>query len=111
MLILQCGIGLQIQSFDFKNAFAQADIPSGEPVFIEITRDFKSYQEKCGVVISLKKSLYGQSEVSRLWYEKLQNGLLDRIFMVSKVDSCMFMFKTVICVVYVYVNRSLGRAV
>ena len=29
MLILQCIIGLQSQSVDFTNAFAQADIPSG----------------------------------------------------------------------------------
>ena len=42
MLILQCILGLQSQSIDFTNAFAQADIPSGEPVFIELTRDFKS---------------------------------------------------------------------
>ena len=34
MLILQCIIGLQSQSIDFKNTFAQADIPSEEPVFI-----------------------------------------------------------------------------
>ena len=40
MLILQCILGLQSQSIDFTNAFAQADISSGEPVFIEITRDF-----------------------------------------------------------------------
>ena len=29
MLIFQCIIGLQSQSIDFTNAFAQADIPSG----------------------------------------------------------------------------------
>ena len=36
MLILQCILGLQSQSIDYSNAFAQADIPSGEPVFIEL---------------------------------------------------------------------------
>ena len=41
MLILQCIIYLQSQIIDFTNAFAQADIPSGEPVFIELPRDFK----------------------------------------------------------------------
>ena len=34
MLILQCILGLQSQSIEFTNAFAQADIPSGEPIFI-----------------------------------------------------------------------------
>ena len=40
ILILQCILGLQSQSIDFTNAFAQADIPSEESVFIEIPRDF-----------------------------------------------------------------------
>ena len=42
MLILQCIIGLQSKSIDFTNAFAHADILSGEPVFIEILRDLNS---------------------------------------------------------------------
>ena len=59
MLIFQCIIGLQSQSIDFKNAFAQADIPSGEPVFIELPRDLKSDGGQQDVVLKLKKSLYG----------------------------------------------------
>ena len=51
MLILQCILGLQSQSIDFKNAFAKADIPSGEPVFIELHRDFKSYGGQGDIVI------------------------------------------------------------
>ena len=42
MLIFQCIIGLQSQIIDFINSFAQVDIPSGESVFVEIPRDFKS---------------------------------------------------------------------
>ena len=101
MFILQCILGLQSQSIDFTNNFAQADIPSGEPVFIEIPRDFNSDGGQHDVVLKLKKSLYGQAEAARLWYEKLWNGLLERGFVMSKVDPCLFMSKTVICVVYV----------
>ena len=86
MLILQCILGLKSQSIDLTDAFAQADIPSGEPVFIELPRDFRSYGGQHGVVLKLKKSLYGQSEAARLWYEKLRNGLLERGFLMSKVD-------------------------
>ena len=71
VLILQCILGLQRQNIDFTNAFAQADIPSGEPVFIELPRDFNSDRVQHDVVLKLKKNLYGKSEASRLWYEKL----------------------------------------
>ena len=101
MLILQCILGLQNQNIDFTNAFAQADITRGEPVFIELPRDFKSDGGQHDVVFKLKKSLYSQSKAARLWYEKLWNGLLERGFVMSKVDPCLFMYNTVICVVYV----------
>ena len=101
MLILQCILGLQSQSIDFKNNFSKADIPIGEPVFIELPRGFKSDGEQFDVVLVLMRILYGKAEAARLWYEKLRNGLLERGFMVSKVDPCLFMSKTVICVVYV----------
>ena len=101
MLILQCIIGLHSQSIDFTNAFDQADIPSGEPVFIEIPRNFKSDGGQRDVVIKLKKSLYGQAKAAHLWYEKFRNGLLERGFVMSKVDPFLFVSKTVICVLYV----------
>ena len=53
MLILQCILGLQSQSIYFTNSFAQADIPSGEPVLIELPRDFNSDGGKHDVVIKL----------------------------------------------------------
>ena len=56
---------------------------------------------QCDVVLRLKKILYGQSEAARRWYQKFQNGLLDRSFVVIKVDAYLFMYKTVIFVVYV----------
>ena len=68
-MILQCIIGLKSQSIDFTNSFARADIPSGEPVFIELPRSFKSDGGQDNVVLKLKKSLYGQAEAARLWYE------------------------------------------
>ena len=51
MLILQCIIGLQSQSIDFTNAYAQADIPSWDPVFIDVPRDFKIDGEQQDVVL------------------------------------------------------------
>ena len=101
MLTLQCILGLQSQSIDFTNAFAHAYIPSGEPVLIGLPRDFKSDGGQDDGVPKLKKSLYGQAETARLWYEELRNGLLESGFVMSNADPCLFMSKTVICVVYV----------
>ena len=64
MLILRCIIGFQSQSNDFTDAFTQEDILCGEPVFIELPRDFKSDGEQGDIVIRLKKILYGQSEAA-----------------------------------------------
>ena len=61
MLILQCILGLQSQSIDLKNAFSQADIPSGEPVFVELPRYFKSDIVQHNVVLKSKKIIYGQA--------------------------------------------------
>ena len=62
--------------------------------------NLNSNVENCDVVIKLNKILYGQSKDARLWYENFQNGLLDSGFMVSNLDPCLFMSKTVICVAY-----------
>ena len=59
--ILQCILGLQSQSIDFKNDFSQADIPSRDTFFIEIPRDFKSDGGQHDVVLKVKKSLYVQA--------------------------------------------------
>ena len=101
MLMFQCILGFHSQSIDFTNAFAQAHIPGGLPVLIELPRDLKSDGGQHDVVLKLKISLYGQAEAACLWYENLRNGLLERRFVTSKVDTCLFMSKTVICVVYV----------
>ena len=61
MLILQYILGFQSQIIDFTNEFAQADISSGEPVFIKLPRDFKSDGGKYDVVLIFNKSLYDQA--------------------------------------------------
>ena len=92
---------MQSQIINFIDAFAQADIPSGETILIGLPRDFKSNEGQHDGVLKLKKILYGQAEAAHLWYEKLRNSLLERGFVMSKVDTYLFMSKTVICVVYV----------
>ena len=40
MLILQFILDLHSQSIDFTDAYAQADIPSGKTILIELPREF-----------------------------------------------------------------------
>ena len=44
MLIFHCILVLHSQSIDFENTFAQEDIPSGEPVFIDLPIYFNTYR-------------------------------------------------------------------
>ena len=87
MLIFRCIICLKSQIIDFTNAFAQADIPSGETVFIELNRILKSDRGQCVVVIRLKKSymVHPKPHASsmkdyqknvRLWFCGEQGGYL-----------------------------------
>ena len=106
MLILYCILGLQSQSIDFTNDFSHADIPSGEPVFIDIPKDLKSDGGQGDVVIILKKSLQGQDEAARLWYLNFRNDLLDRGFVMRKVDTCLLMSNTVYVDDFLFSERS-----
>ena len=100
-MIFQCIIIFQSQSFEFVNVFAQADIPRGEQVFIGSTGDVNSNGGQCNVVLRLKKIIYVQPKSSRLWYEKLLNGLLYCSFVVINAGTFLFVYKTVTCVAYV----------
>ena len=101
MLILKWILGLKSQSIDLKNTFAHAYILSGGPVSIELPRYFNSYGGQYDVVLRLNKILYGQAKSARIWYKIFLNGLLYYSFVVSIVDTCMFISKNVIFVVYV----------
>eukprot|EP00957_Ditylum_brightwellii_P036166 2739865-Ditylum_brightwellii.AAC.1 len=44
-------------------------------------------------VLKLNKSLYGQADASRMWYDKLRAGLKARGFTACKADPCLFISK------------------
>jgi hypothetical protein len=83
---------------DYTNAFAQADL--NEEVYLEYPKMFapKSGQN---VVLKLIKSLYGLRQAPRTFFEKLRDGLLERGYVQSENDPCLFMKKGIMCVVYV----------
>ena len=52
-------------------------------------------------LIKLKKNLYGLKYAGLTWHEMIRAGLLDRGFIQSKVDPCLFIRGQVLLVLYV----------
>jgi hypothetical protein len=100
LLVLTAILGLHTRSIDYSNAFAQASIPDGKNVYIEVPKGFAPTDGR-DCVMKLKKSLYGSTTAPRLWYEKISKGLIDRGFVPSTMDPCLFISPTVLLVLYV----------
>jgi hypothetical protein len=83
---------------DYTNAFAQAEL--NEDVYVESPRLFGPASGK-DKVLHIRKSLYGLQQAPRTFFEKLRAGLLERGWIQSEIDSCLFLRVGMICVVYV----------
>ena len=68
LIIMTWIIGLEIEAIEFSNAFAQDDLKT-PPVYM-------SFHPRGNLVhdtlLRLKKSIYGQSEALRLWFDNKQ---------------------------------------
>eukprot|EP00957_Ditylum_brightwellii_P089948 6849895-Ditylum_brightwellii.AAC.1 len=91
-LILLISIMLQLKtcSTDFSNAFAQSDM-KGESVYISPPPMIGGFSRD--KVLKLNKSLYGQADVPRMWYDNLRASLEARGFTACKVDPYLFISK------------------
>jgi len=90
--------GWTTRQVDYTNAFAQAELK--EDVYVECPRLFgpASGTDK---VLHLQKSFYGLRQAPRTFFEKLKAGLLERGWIQSEIDPCLFLKLGMICVVYV----------
>jgi Reverse transcriptase (RNA-dependent DNA polymerase) len=69
---------------DFVLAFPQADIEC--EMFMEIPAGFNVNGSRKDHCLRLKKNLYGQRQAGRVWNQYLDDGLIARGFVQSKVD-------------------------
>ena len=92
-------------SIDFKNAFAQADLP--EPIYLELPPGYaQANPESRDFVLKVKKSLYGDRRAANLWYLKLRSTLENDLhFKVSELDPCLFIRSD--CVIVLYVDDAI----
>ena len=99
-LLLSTGLteGWATRQVDYTNAFAQANL--NEEVYLEFPKMFAP-KSRSNVVLKLVKSLYGLRQAPRTFFEKLRDGLLERGYIQSKNDPCLFMKDGILCVVYV----------
>ena len=66
-------------------------------VYVEIPRGFREE----GMVLKLKKSLYGLRQSPRNFFEHLRKQLKQAGFEPSEADPCLFIGKGCICLTYV----------
>lgn len=99
MLIIGLMFSLKTKQIDFSNAFAQCDLE--EPVCLEMPKGFESADNQ-DMMLELHKSLHGQTESPKIWFQKLKEGLEDCGFCpYEHLDPCLFVSDNVFAVCYV----------
>ena len=97
MLILEVLLDLKSKQGDVTCAFLHADIPEGEQVYVEMPLGFR----KKGMVLKLRKTLYGLRQSPRAFWQFLTEKLKICGLEQTTVDPCLFAGPTVICICYV----------
>ena len=98
VLVFALTQGWRLICIDFSNAFIQAEL--AEPVWIHLPRGYKSTIPGA-TCLQLKKSLYGLSITTRLWYEHLGDTLLKDGFKQWDYDPCLWLKSNMIIFLYV----------
>ena len=81
---------------NFSNDFDQSELK--QIVYLQPPSKYSNSSWGDNLILQRNKIRYGQAEAPRLWYDKLKEGLEKRGFTIIKVEPCMFISKTVICV-------------
>ena len=91
-------LGWVAWSVDFVLAYPQADLD--KDIYMRIPAGYM-VSKPGKYLLKLKKNVYGLKDAGRTWHEHLKQGLLDRHFVQSKVDPCIFYKGTLILLIYV----------
>jgi len=92
LLTLTMKLGLKTKQVEYSNAFVQAKIDGD--VCCELPEEFlMNGAGNSEYVLKLERSLYGLKQAPRLWFKTFEKSLLNRGFVASAQDPCMFMKK------------------
>jgi len=94
---------LESKSIDFVLAFPQAELDVD--IWMELPIGFQPEgvdpSQTSNYLLKLNVSLYGLKQASFNWFEKLKKGLMDREFVPSAIDPCLYLKKGMIVLTYV----------
>jgi hypothetical protein len=90
-LLLAAAHGWKSRQVDFTLAFCQSPQPADNPLFMELPQYYRPSEfEGRDVVLQLHKSIYGQVDSPKLFFEHLSKGMLELGFTPSTSDPCLF---------------------
>jgi hypothetical protein len=84
---------LDSKAIDFVLAFQQAELDVDIWLCLPIGVQGDTENESKCYILKLDKSLYGLKQASLNWFKKLKQGLIDRRFHSSAIDSCLYFKK------------------
>jgi len=98
MMTLAAKLDLCSSQADITAAFVHAELEPGEQIFVCQPAGF---QREGDLVLSLKRTVYGQRQTPRSFFCYLTRSLTSHGLVQSDLDPCLFIGKDVIVIVYV----------
>ncbi len=93
-LTLAAAKGWKSRQVDFTLAFCQSPQPEDKPLYMELPQFYRPQgMEGRDVVLKMNKSIYGQVDSPKLFYEHLSRGMDALGFEPSASDPCLFIHK------------------
>ena len=90
-LVMAAAHGWKSRQVDFTLAFCQSPQPADQPLYMELPQYYRPRgMEGRDVVLRMKKSIYGQIDSPKLFYEHLCRGKDKLGFQPSASDPCLF---------------------
>jgi Reverse transcriptase (RNA-dependent DNA polymerase) len=93
-MLLSATHGWKSRQVDFCNAFLQSDQPVDQPLYMELPQYYRPAElGDRDVVLRMKKSIYGQTNSPKLFYDHLCVGMQQLGFEPTTSDPCLFIHK------------------
>ena len=103
MMIISLVMGYETRQVDYTLAFCQASLD--DPIYCRIPSmyDELTGSNTSGMILLLRRSLYGLTVAAKLFYETLKGALINLGFLPSENDPCLFIHhaKQITCLCYV----------